>query len=224
MFARILEKVTGVLKDVKGVTLVEVAAVVAVTGTLAAVAIPVALDKIEAGKVSAAKQEVATIATAISQFNADTGDWPFIASAGDTLDGLFTGMEEDGSAYAGPVMRNADSTTVITALQTAAKDGGTSITDWENVQNHLVQNGSGAGLETYETDEWNGAYLSSNKVDPWGNSYIIYKISLLAAQPSDVGGAVADHVWILSSGPDQILETTTSSDSEVGDDIGYMYR
>ena len=56
----------------KGYTLIEVAAVVAVTATLAAVVVPVAMDKVKEGKLAAAKQDVATIAQALTQFNADT--------------------------------------------------------------------------------------------------------------------------------------------------------
>ena len=59
-----------------GYTLIEVAAVVAITATMAAVVVPIAVDKVKEGKAVAAKQECQALAAAIAGFNKDTGFYP----------------------------------------------------------------------------------------------------------------------------------------------------
>lgn len=59
-----------------GFSLPEVTAVVAITGTLAAIIVPVAIDQIENSRTGRARQDIVTISNAIRLFFKDTGQWP----------------------------------------------------------------------------------------------------------------------------------------------------
>ena len=58
-----------------GYTLIEVAAVVAVTATLGAIVVPIAVDKTNQGKVVAARESTKSIGDAITGFVKDTLRW-----------------------------------------------------------------------------------------------------------------------------------------------------
>ena len=67
----------------------------------------------------------------------------------------------------------------------------------------LVAEGSG----------WNGPYLESVPIDPWGHSYVLLGIE-----------HESDHLWVISAGPDQVLQTNASHRSLQGDDCGIRMR
>jgi hypothetical protein len=56
---------------------------------------------------------------------------------------------------------------------------------------------------------WKGPYLSSYDTDPWGNAYVINTPDL----------ETTNKVYVLSAGPDGILQTPTDA-SPANDDIG----
>ncbi|MHC4197741.1 MAG: type II secretion system protein [Planctomycetota bacterium] len=62
-------------KERRGFTLPEVAAVVAIVGTLAAIVVPVSIDQIEKGRQARAALDVDGISGALSAFFRDTGEW-----------------------------------------------------------------------------------------------------------------------------------------------------
>ena len=62
---------------------------------------------------------------------------------------------------------------------------------------------------------WKGPYMATVTADPWGNSYMTNANSFATAgQP----------VWILSAGPNGILETASNSTILQGDDIGIRIK
>jgi hypothetical protein len=78
----------------------------------------------------------------------------------------------------------------------------------------LILNLPGVGIVT-PTDQpcYNGkakAYLSEDKSDPWGNVYVINAFNFGNSMP----------VWVISAGPDGILQTGPDDTALVGDDIG----
>lgn len=75
-FIRLLKKRWHIARGKKGYTLIEIAAVVAVTAVLGAVVVPIAVDKVGEGKKSAARQDCQQIGNAISAFHKDIGMWP----------------------------------------------------------------------------------------------------------------------------------------------------
>ncbi|MEK6743446.1 MAG: type II secretion system protein GspG [Nitrospirota bacterium] len=63
--------------------------------------------------------------------------------------------------------------------------------------------------------KWKGPYLAGVNADPWGNAYITNADNFLAAS-----GAV----WIISAGPDGVIDTSVTNSTIVGDDVGARIR
>lgn len=61
---------------------------------------------------------------------------------------------------------------------------------------------------------WKGPYLGEVGCDPWKRAYVVL------VPPA----AAMAHAWALSAGPDGLLQTTESSSSLEGDDIGICIR
>ncbi len=62
---------------------------------------------------------------------------------------------------------------------------------------------------------WKGPYMATVSMDPWGHSYITNGDSMLLAGTA---------IWILSAGPDGIVNTSANANAVVGDDIGMRLR
>lgn len=61
---------------------------------------------------------------------------------------------------------------------------------------------------------WKGPYMADVTPDPWGKKYLMNALQL------DEKGMV----WIISPGPNGLLETPSSSSTLVGDDIGILFQ
>lgn len=199
-----------------GYTLIEVAAVVAITATLAAVVVPIAVDKVREGKMVAAKQECQAIANAITGFYKDTGFYP---------------------AFDGAPAPNAASLVYYKVLRSGSETAATvgvghdpigSDLKWLNsgavdlLENHLVKDFPKSTTNGYRVAKfnWKGPYSESlaSKRDPWGNNYLVY----VKAMHSFETGAAKEYGWIISAGPNGILETGVTDKDLGNDDIGVM--
>ena len=220
MLKKFLNRITRLLKSTKGYTLVEITAVVAVTGTLAAVSIPIAKDKIEQGKLAAAAKDVQTIAYGIMNIKGDTGYWPVFTSAstrkaGTALDvmmlssvkGTTPGLKSGVSTWA--TAASADNTSIPASTPLTVNNpptsssslgtmtGGTAVDAFED---HLVQNSA-----VYDSKNWNGPYLDSDRADPWGHKYLCNIGELYEWDSSTDVPTCA--VIVISAGPNGIIET-----------------
>ncbi len=210
-------------KERKGFTLPEVAAVVAITGTLAAIVVPVSIDQIEKGRQARAAMDVDGISQAISGFFRDTGEWP------DRTSGDPNGVEVLRSGGTDATWDfSADNLTEGNVDDPAAATGlgwGTGTAD--ALVNHLTLDSAGY----VEADvNWNGPYMPQVFNDPWGRNYLVYA---RAFTPPDTGDPDV-FVWVISAGPNETLETsvtsailndepvTDGSASTTSDDIGKM--
>lgn len=209
MLRRLLGTFRKVLRGEKGYTLIEVASVVAITATLTAVALPIVLDKVNAGKEAAALQDAKQIGSAIATFFKDTGQFPAYKGA---------------TAKFYQVLRSGLQTGVLGA---AGRDPVDAETKWgafetDTLQNHLIKDDpGGAAADSGYLDasiNWKGPYVESlNKTDPWGNNYLVY----IKAFWFPSTGLNKTYGWIISAGPNAILETDETDTSLGGDDIGY---
>lgn len=77
------------------------------------------------------------------------------------------------------------------------------------LNDHLV---SGAGAA--QTGEWQGPYMMSVNPDAWGNAYAVDAASLRTDGTT----------WVISAGPDGVLETSGDDAETRGDDIGVRVR
>ena len=210
------------LKKNAGFTLPEVAAVVAITGTLAAVVVPVAVDQIEKGRVARAAMDVDSIANAVSAFFRDTGEWP--DRKGTAPD--FYWVLRSGNA-------NATFDLFATPTTGNVKDPGIGDTFWpvgpgrtDAMVNHLTLDNPGNLGASYRATNvdvnWNGPYMPQVFNDPWGRNYLIF---VRAFTNPITGDDELAFVWVISGGPNKTLETDVSSpvlnnESWVDDDGG----
>ncbi|MCP4365322.1 MAG: prepilin-type N-terminal cleavage/methylation domain-containing protein [Planctomycetes bacterium] len=212
------------LKERKGFTLPEVAAVVAITGTLAAIVVPVAIDQIGEGRQAGAQLGVNGIADAMGGFFNDTGEWPDRSGATpDSFEVLRSGNT------------NANFDLFGTPSTGNVADPDVGLTDWSDgtggsdaFVNHLTVDNSG-----YVTNgvNWNGPYMPQVFNDPWGRNYLVYA---KAFTQGDDGDGNDIFVWVISAGPNETLETnvtspilnnvpvTDGSVSTTSDDVGKM--
>jgi general secretion pathway protein G len=90
--------------------------------------------------------------------------------------------------------------------------------DWSNavvgiLDDYLAIDDNGCWPST-----WKGPYMAVVNPDPWGNAYMVNADALLsAANPKPP-------IWIVSAGPDGVLDTVASSAVVVNDDIGLRLR
>ena len=193
MKGKFFKKIKKAFKRSRGYTLIEIAAVVAVTATLAAVVIPVALNKIEAARKATAADDVKALGSAVAGFFADTGEWPARESSGD-LDNHYEAL--------------------VTGDDSADLNGNFASTLVSLAHDHLVEN-----LEGYDTTgsaKWEGPYTESlkNKEDPWGEPYVIW-VEAMHTTGTENG-------WVISSGPDMTFDTATTDITISDDDIGFV--
>ncbi len=186
----------------KGYTLLEVAAVVAVTGTLAAVAMPVVADKIAAGKILGAQQDVQAIKDSIVAFMKDTGVPPFYA-IGQNKGSLpktsaipnFFIVTKDGSVPSFGTPVNTAWGIPDPATATEATIDGQLIT---NAPNYLTDG----------TNAWKGPYVPSLKKDPWGNKYVVVVGWLGEPELQDSTQIYQKAAFVISAGPNGLIETS----------------
>ena len=189
-------------RNEKGFTLIEVVVVVAVIAILAAVLTPYITKYIDDSKIAKARNEVQVVAAAVTNAYKDLGRWPNRINAATDYAGLFTGTVLPAGTLIGA------------ATGWIAPAGAT----WSSLDTHLVTNG-----HTYPVagdTKWAGPYAVALPLDPWGRPYIINAANFTSAVVPPIP------VWVLSAGPNGVVETNIAAVTTVtgGDDIGFRVR
>lgn len=65
---------------------------------------------------------------------------------------------------------------------------------------------------TWSNPRWRGPYLDALPPDPWGHRYVVWAVNFHRAKPT----------WVLSAGPDGVLQTWPGHEKPRGDDIGVV--
>jgi len=198
------------VSEPKGFTLIEAIVVISVLAILAGTLIPLAIKNIEDSKISAATEDIRTLASSVTNFISNTGRYPMRnASSSDQLLALYSG------AWTNLPQQSLPSGTFTTP------GGGWSDGTWsDSIANHLVSNG-GSRYPTWDPSTragWHGPYLAKNGLDPWGNSYLIGVIGFWYKTTNPA----FDKVWIVSAGPDRTVQTSNQSSTLTGDDVGLL--
>lgn len=188
------------LKDARGVSLYEITAAVAMTGILAAVAVPVIIDKVTEAKSARAVQETDAIYKAMQAFQRDTGRLP--------------GEKENA------VLLRSQSTTfpdgpVGGALSSLCATAGTACPD---INRYLVGPLSSGDAVNYPN--WKGPYIDTIVADPFERTYLV---NVQALYKVDTATVSCGFGWVLSAGPNRTLETSfrvNSVDPITSDDLG----
>ncbi|MBI5575397.1 MAG: type II secretion system protein GspG [Deltaproteobacteria bacterium] len=168
---------------------------------LAAALIPLFSGYVRDSQAVRARNEGKAIADAVTAAYKDLGRWPNRLDNTSSYGGLYTGAVPPTDAF----LR-------IAAGWARAGDA------WSRLDTHLLRNGH--GYPDAGENRWKGPYAARLPTDPWGRPYVIN--SLYFTLPSDP----PIPVWVLSAGPNGILETNIDSNvtSPGGDDIGVRIR
>ena len=191
----------------KGYSLLEVAAVIAIVGTLSGVIVPIVGDKIHETKVDGARIDVQTIRAGILSFYKDMGVPPFYRAGFSSLHP----PREDGNGFYW-VLKSDEGQDANAAPQAGWPTLSSSSVGSLNDQ--LLKNAVGYpayGCPVGCSQIWNGPYLSRLHCDPWGNKY--YVVIQWMANPVFVGeGCCGGYyqekaAYVISAGPNRILDT-----------------
>lgn len=196
----------------QGFTLIELTVVLAVIVTLALILTPSIGNFINDSRMARARTDCQTIAAAIVQFYRDTGFFPQWAAAASGGPGSIQNRIQVLTTQGNPPLEDSPS-----AWSTSVPS---------SLADQLLVNAPGYAMRTASSQfGWNGPYLSSElQSDPWGNRYVI-NIGLIDVSPGvQTTTGLKSAVWVLSAGPNGVLETPFSrpvtSAVLVGDDIG----
>lgn len=225
---RTVGRLLGALADCRGVSLYETTAVVAMTAIVAAVAVPVAMDRIENAKESKVAQEALTIGNAMMKFFEDTGRWPGeaeIRTPGSAACYLQTGVPT-ADPVKGTLVPEMKALGLIDARDFIGRAcDAVSPENTLNINDYVVKKPS---VVSYPN--WRGPYMEPIASDPWDRAYIVNILPLIFANAvedpgfgkfADTGGKLG-FAWIMSVGPDRLLQTPFTSAQLVAgsDDIG----
>lgn len=200
-----------------GFTLIELTVVLAVIVTLALVLTPSVINFINDSRVARARNDTQTIAAAIIQFYRDNGFFPQWSAASNGGPGTDQN-EVDLLVSPGNVPAVAQASLWTTGTTDLLSD-------------QLLTNAPGYSVKTATSVfGWNGPYTSSTiNSDPWNNRYAV-NIGLVDPTQGvqGVGGGTKNAVWVLSPGPDGVVDTAYSQAVTVatqsGDDLAFRLQ
>lgn len=219
---KLIRKFFRSVKSKGGYTLIEVAAVVAITATLGAVVVPIAVDKTNEGKKAAANDSTKAIGGAITSFFKDTGNFPAASTSsavggGSTFYAVLRSGKESGVLFDA-----ATHDPVPAATINGAWAGNVDVLD-----NHVTRDNPGGTPDSlasndyvtkYKFVNWRGPYSEPFKnTDQWGHNFLVY----VKAMHTATSGIAKEYGWIISAGPDGKLDTGVKDSKLQNDDIGY---
>jgi prepilin-type N-terminal cleavage/methylation domain-containing protein len=226
----------------RGFTLIELIFVLAIILTLVALLVPVASSKLRDAQLARANADVQTIAVALISFLSDLDHFPAcdstncnpLSSSNLTLRFLAFG---DGTGDLSDKFP-ADDLSRINKWNLSNPANISIVPARNNGFNHLGRNdpnadnftGSGIlGMRDYdETSKirWKGPYIANVSLDPWGHTYVAHVgameengIPVFISSPRPFEKPEG---WILSAGPDGVLQTSPTDTTLSGDDIGFI--
>lgn len=193
------------INDKRGFTLIEVIVVVGIIAILAGILVPMIFNQIDEAKIARAQADTKSISTAIQTFRKDTGKWPSFS----------------GGTYPCSSPANGGDAAVITALNSDGDMPTITGSNWDTSNTYSIStvlmssnscypvpaNSSGPG--------WKGPYMNATLADPWGNKYLVNAIDFENATKG---------VFVISAGPNGILETNANYEAVGGDDIGIKIK
>ncbi len=191
-----------------GFTLIEVIVVLAALAILAALLIPVIGGLPQQAEEAKAGNDARAIGEAVQNFYTDLAKWPVYSSSVPDLTPANATLERLFSAGNVPGVSGAPGTAEWIAAPNS-----------DDLDDHLQNNRLLDSSQYPLTGEfaWRGPYLTASPSDPWGNQFIVNARWL---QP----GQSPNAVWVLSAGPDGVIETTFAQPTLAGDDIGFRLR
>lgn len=213
-----------------GFTLVELIFVLAIIITLASIFLPLAMSKFSESKTAATTSSIDAIAAALTSFFSDIDHFPACDSSdcdpftNGNNDLKFLAFGTGSGSLTGEYPVSTSGSGSEWNLTTNDSSTGT-LEIKNNAFNHLVQNDPNADATVgeatvdYKGSKWKGPYITKLAVDPFGFAYIAH----IGAMERDGTKIASGKGWILSAGPDGVLDTAPSASVLSNDDIGYIF-
>lgn len=213
----------------RGFTLVELIFVLAIIVTLASIFLPLAMSKFSESKTATANSSMDAIAAALTSFFGDLDHFPTCNSSDCDA---FTSANNDLKFLAfgtgsGSLTSEYPTSTTWSDLTTEDETGGTAEIK-NNAFNHLVVNNPNGDATTGETNvdykasKWKGPYIAKIGVDPFGSAYIA-NVGAMEKNGSKINADSNSKGWIISGGPDGILDTAHTDSVLSNDDLGFIF-
>lgn len=182
--------------------------------------------------IAKANSDIKNMQSALDKFRADTGYWPNRVNGSDSSTNTVKVLFSDGNGVT-PIIWPVDDSLLHKLKSLFSRDSAPQ--SWP-VNDSLVYKYMSSYLGVVDGEEnsrhyqgWKGPYLKDTTPDPWGNKYLIGSSDF---EDSNIP------VWIISAGPDGILQTPINSSVcmdgksldprtglvAVGDDICLKYR
>ena len=228
-----------------GFTLIEMIFVLAIILTLISLLVPVAFPKIRDAQLARANADIQTIVVTLISFQVDLGRFPacnsnncnplngsnqtlrFLAF-GDGVGDLRDKLPPDDPRLVNKWnLSNPINISVIPARNNAFNHLGRNDPNADNITGSDI-----LGARDYDETEsrsktWKGPYIANVSVDPWGHTYIAH---VGAMEENGIPVIITSarlfekpEGWILSAGPDGILQTSPTDTTLSGDDIGFIF-
>jgi len=215
----------------KGFTLIELIFVIAIIVVLAAVFVPLAMDKLSQANQAKADVDINTIANSLAGFFSDLKRFPVCNGADcNPFDGTVDNLKilvykaDTTDVLTTDIPANAAACTTVDWNASGNLEGAGSDPGRNNAFNHLVVNDPNAdgtiGAAATDYPGWKGPYIAKVGKDPWGNHYIAH---VGAMQKGGTRVAAGTNGWILSAGEDGLFQTCPESTSLQGDDRGFIF-
>lgn len=216
-----------------GFTLVELIFVLAIIITLASIFLPLAMSKFSEAKTASINSSIDAISAALTSFFSDMDRFPAcdssdcdpLTNANNDLKFLAFGTGSGSLTGEYPVSTSGSGS----AWDLTTNDSSTGTLEIKNnAFNHLVANNPNADVTVgdtavsttdYKASKWKGPYIAKLAVDPFGFAYIAH----VGAMERDGTKISSGKGWILSAGPDGVLDTAPSASVLSNDDLGYIF-
>jgi type II secretory pathway pseudopilin PulG len=204
--------------SMRGLSLVEVTIMLAILLVLAGALVPVVSDSVNSARLVRARNDLSQLAAAVTAFQRDVGPFVFDGSQIRRVQTLSSLRVVDVLRSGGDMPAPADAVppdetgTIVPAP--SVDMSGAALTSWigpptlDGMDNHLRVNGRNYPVSPLGSGNgWNGPYVSRLIAgDPWGHSYLA-NIGFLKGTPPTPGRCRDCAVFILSAGPNGLLET-----------------
>ncbi|HEY2988022.1 MAG TPA: hypothetical protein VGL11_09870 [Candidatus Binatia bacterium] len=213
----------------QGFTLLELVLVSGIIVLFISLLVPLGRESSDQAGIVRAKTDTFAIATALSSFFSDLDHFPSCngsdcATLNDAANNLrflafCRGAESCAATYPMAPSWNLEKNQERSPAR-------------NNAYNHLVVNSPpGPFAKGYREGQWKGPYLGNVGLDPYGKAYIVH-IGAMEKKgcPAGSGGEPpfcfapvrGAKGWILSAGPNGILDTAPNATVLAGDDIGMI--
>lgn len=195
-----------------GLTLIELVVVLTAITMLALMLSPLAVNVVNDARVVRTHRDTEAIFLAIIRFSFDTGFFPQWSRAHRGGPGAVSDQVDllvgDGNVPA------VESDNLWTRGTT------------DHLEHQLISNAPGYAVRTPLAFGWSGPYLFGGiEADAWNNRYVV-NIGLIdtGRGPRAASGATRSAVWVISAGPDGLMDTLPvqpmTTAKLAGDDIG----